>query len=214
MSLTAAPATRMPKAPVVRTLRLPPVICRSSAWAVRMRTPSTVGTTKSGMSTPASSMPLAIEWLANSLIAGASSNLTRFQSASSSSASICASAVPAPWPISEWGTMAVTTLLLSSLTQVWSSVSPSSVTCLVSWLARLPGRIATPTTSPPPAITPALINPRRVHLPTGHLLNNISNNRCGFKLLHPSCGLDGFADTVIHTTAANVARHSGINIGI
>ena len=54
----AAPATRMAWVPVARRLKLPPVICKSSAWVSFRNPPSTVSTSTAGTSTSPSRKPL------------------------------------------------------------------------------------------------------------------------------------------------------------
>jgi hypothetical protein len=64
--------------------------------------------------------------LAYASVAGASLIWTRLQSASISSAAIIASAVCAPWPISQWGTSTVTKLSGVTVIQVFNSPSASA----------------------------------------------------------------------------------------
>ena len=119
--------------------------------------------------------------------------------------------------------MAVTVLSGAIFTHVVKSCSPPSVTMPASLFVRSPGRIATPTTSAPPAANPATapapIKPRRVHLRPRLSLARFSFLAILFSDLESFAMLrllrSGFnrrLNARIHTTAANITCHGRINI--
>src|SRR5882672_556723 len=118
-----------------------------------------------------------------------------FQSTSSSSATICASAVPTPWPI--------------SALKMWTVTSPSGVNVI--WVfgshAESAAAVRTPTSGsvndsvrPTPATVVVLMKSRR------------SIRRA---MSHPLGGaLDRAPDTQVGRAAAQVARHGGVDVRV
>ena len=124
MMRAAAPVRRMPPTPVMRTDRLPPVVCRFINSATLRAPKSTGPESQPGIVISPRRYSRASAPFANAMSGGACSIRTSAQSASSSSASIIGNAVCAPCPISVCGTMTVTVLSGAILTQALSIVSP------------------------------------------------------------------------------------------
>src|SRR5436309_7275467 len=118
-----------------------------------------------------------------------------FQSTSSSSATLCASAVPTPWPISAWKMCTVTRPSGVSVIWVFGSQAESAA---ASRTPR-PGSV-NDSVRPTPATVVVLMKSRR------------SIRRA---MSHPLGGaLDRAPDTQVGRAAAQVARHRGVDVRV